>query len=86
MGEIVTMNYKVESNSELTTSGTASFNVTPFEAGVYFNKLECFCFTEQILKSGEGVKMPVVFFVDPEMNNDPHLDSVKEITLSYTFF
>ena len=60
--------------------------MTPFEAGPYFNKLECFCFTEQALKSGETIEMPVVFFVDPDMNNDPNLDSVQEITLSYTFF
>lgn len=66
--------------------GTSVFNVTPYEAGAYFNKLECFCFTEQKLEPGESVEMPVVFFVDPEMDKDPDLKHVKEITLSYTFF
>ena len=63
-----------------------SFNVSPPTAGAYFNKLQCFCFTEQALESGETVQMPVVFFVDPEMDKDPELKHVKEITLSYTFF
>ena len=86
MGEVARMNYFASNLGNLESSGTATFNVTPFEAGPYFNKLECFCFTEQALKSGETIEMPVVFFVDPDMNNDPNLDSVQEITLSYTFF
>lgn len=66
--------------------GTATFNVTPGAAGVYFNKIECFCFTEQELAAGQEIDMPVVFFVDPEIVNDPLMKNVPEITLSYTFF
>jgi cytochrome c oxidase assembly protein subunit 11 len=86
MGESTQMAYMAMNKASRTTVGTSTFNVTPYEAGAYFNKLECFCFTEQKLESGESVEMPVVFFVDPEMDKDPNLRHVKEITLSYTFF
>ena len=62
------------------------FNVTPFEVGPYFNKIACFCFDEQTLKPGESADMPVVFFVDPDILNDPDTAGIKEITLSYTFY
>lgn len=72
------------SSKEVTT--TAGFNVTPDLAGLYFNKIECFCFTEQVLAPGETVEMPVTFFVDPDIADEKDLATVNEITLSYTFY
>lgn len=66
--------------------GQAVFNVTPDQAGKYFNKIECFCFTEQTLKAGESVNMPVIFFVDPKIREDEDTRHIDEITLSYTFY
>lgn len=86
MGETAQLAYVATNDSEETTVGTSTFNVWPPTAGAYFNKLDCFCFTEQELVPGQSVEMPVVFFVDPEMDKDPELKHVREITLSYTFF
>ncbi|MFC7048988.1 cytochrome c oxidase assembly protein [Emcibacter nanhaiensis] len=86
IGEDALIFYHAVNNSDETVTGHAIFNVTPFKAGPYFNKIECFCFTEQTLKPGEEVDMPVTFFIDPELAEDEHLNEVKEITLSYTFF
>ena len=86
IGENKQVAYVAKNIGTQTSFGTASFNVSPGAAGVYFNKMECFCFTEQKLAAGESIEMPVVFFVDPDIVNDPLLKDTKTITLSYTFF
>lgn len=85
IGETGLAFYEAYNPTDRTVAGTASYNVTPDQAGGYFTKIECFCFTEQVLKPGERVVMPVTFFVDPEMVQDKEAKEIKEITLSYTF-
>ena len=86
IGENVLAFYEAYNPTDRVVAGTASFNVAPEAAGGYFDKIACFCFTEQVLQPGERVQMPVNFFVDPEMVNDPEGNFVREITLSYTFY
>jgi cytochrome c oxidase assembly protein subunit 11 len=78
--------YTATNTSSQAVTGTATFNVTPVVAGKYFNKIQCFCFTQQTLEAGETMRMPVIFYVDPAILNDPDTRDVEEITLSYTFY
>jgi cytochrome c oxidase assembly protein subunit 11 len=77
--------FEARNNSFRPITGTASFNVEPEQAGRYFNKIQCFCFTEQTLGPGQEVSMPVLYFVDPKALDDPDMKGVEQITLSYTF-
>lgn len=72
--------------SDKPVTGTASFNVTPTQAGAYFTKIQCFCFTQQTLQPGEEVRMPVIYYVDPKILADPDNRDTQQITLSYTFY
>jgi len=86
IGETIQVNFRITNPSDKPETGRAVFNVTPMAAGAYFNKLECFCFTDLTLKPGETREMPVVFFVDPEIVNHQETKNLKVITLSYTFY
>jgi cytochrome c oxidase assembly protein subunit 11 len=86
VGETGLAFYEAHNPTDRVVAGTATFNVTPDAAGGYFTKIACFCFTEQVLQPGETVQMPVTFFVDPAMMDDPEGRFVREITLSYTFY
>lgn len=85
-GARTTIYYESANLADRPTTGRAVFNVSPTQAGAYFSKIECFCFTEQTLKAGEKVKMPVIFFVDPKIRTDEATKHIDEITLSYTFY
>lgn len=85
IGETGLAFYEAHNPTDRVVAGTASFNVFPYSAGGYFTKIDCFCFEMQVLQPGETVLMPVSFFVDPEIENDPEGKYVSEITLSYTF-
>jgi cytochrome c oxidase assembly protein subunit 11 len=85
-GARTTIYYDATNLSARTTTGQAVFNVSPTQAGAYFSKIACFCFTEQTLKAGEKARMPVVFFVDPKIHTDEATKDIDEITLSYTFY
>jgi cytochrome c oxidase assembly protein subunit 11 len=86
IGKVVTVFYTVTNTSKQATTGQAAYNVTPLTVGSYFTKINCFCFTEQTLAAGETREMPVVFYVDATFAADSENDSVKNITLSYTFY
>ena len=86
IGTVETVTYRATNLSRKPVTGQAIFNVAPDQAGIYFNKIECFCFTEQTLQPGESVDMPVTFFVDPDIAKNADLETIREITLSYTFY
>jgi cytochrome c oxidase assembly protein subunit 11 len=86
IGEVVTVYYNVTNQSARTTVGQAAYNVAPLTVGAYFQKINCFCFTEQTMAPGEKREMPVVFYVDPALVADSENDTLNTITLSYTFY
>ena len=77
--------FEARNDGSVPITGTATFNVEPEQAGAYFNKIQCFCFTEQTLRPGQQVTMPVLYYVDPKALDDPNMKGVEQITLSYTF-
>jgi len=86
IGQDALINFVAQNEGSKAVAGTAVYNVTPLKAGKYFHKTQCFCFDYQILKPNEKMNMPVVFYVDPAMHNDPNMEDVTTITLSYSFF
>ena len=86
IGEKALIAYAARNKIARPTAGTAIYNVTPLKVGKYFHKIQCFCFDEQILGPGQKVSMPVMFYIDPAMDEDPGMEDVSVITLSYTFF
>jgi cytochrome c oxidase assembly protein subunit 11 len=86
IGEVVTVFYTVTNQSARTTTGQAAYNVAPLTVGAYFQKINCFCFTEQTMAAGEKRQMPVVFYVDPALVKDGDNAGLNTITLSYTFY
>lgn len=86
VGDTAQASYEARNISDSAVTGTSTYNVTPFKAGPYFSKVDCFCFTEQRLAPGQVASLGVSFFVDPEIFNDPKTREIKTITLSYTFF
>nr|VDD16684.1 unnamed protein product [Brassica rapa] len=85
-GESVLAFYTAENKSSASITGISTYNVTPMKAGVYFNKIQCFCYEEQRLLPGEKIDVPVLFYIDPEFETDPRMDGINNLILSYTFF
>jgi len=86
IGEQTLAYFEAYNPTNHTIVGRATYNIAPFKAGNYFSKIECFCFTEQILEPGERIDMPVLYYIEPDIDQDVNLDEVTELTLSYTFF
>lgn len=86
LGETMQVAYRVTNRSSEPVHAQALFNVTPQSAGAYFNKVECFCFTETVLKPGETAELPIVFFIDPAYVKSKELKNIHTLTLSYTYF
>ena len=86
LGEQKQIAFVARNLSDKPVTGTATFNVTPQHVGAYFNKIECFCFTETTLQPGEKIDMPVIFFIDPDLDEEEAMRNLETITLSYTFF
>ena len=86
LGQVVTVYYKVTNQTARATTAQAGYNVSPPTVGIYFEKINCFCFTTQTMKPGESRDMPVVFYVDPKLAKDSEQNDVSTITLSYTFY
>lgn len=85
-GETALAFYTAQNMSDREIVGVATYNVSPDQAGAYFNKIQCFCFEEQRLNPKEEVEMPIFFYIDPDITKDPFLSDLKDVTLSYTFF
>ena len=86
IGQDALVSFTAQNNGPTPVAGTAIYNITPAKVGQYFHKTQCFCFDNQILTPHETMNMPVVFYIDPSIADDPNLDDVKRITLSYSFF
>ncbi|MBN9438204.1 cytochrome c oxidase assembly protein [Bosea sp. (in: a-proteobacteria)] len=86
IGETQTVFYKITNTSSRPVTGIATYNVQPSQAAAHFVKIQCFCFTENTLQPGESIEAPVVFYIDPEIEGNRELASLKSITLSYTYF
>ena len=86
LGESNTINYEVFNNTNKAISVTSTYNITPQKAGLYFNKIECFCYEEKTIQAGQKLILPVTFFINPEISQDPNTKELRSLTLSYTFF
>ena len=86
LGKTNSVDYKITNKTSKTIKAIASYNVTPQKAGIYFNKLDCFCYEENTILPGQTISLPVTFFISPDLYDDPNTKEIKSITLSYTFF